>query len=201
MTTSNEVTRTVDLTPSHAFEAAICIEVLKNPDASPEGIKDATEGLMNLARACDKAAKDRELHHNEFNLAVRVTDKQVLHLLTDAIDTGHSSYWFTISGYNFPEGVTREDFREGGRLSAPASAGGNYFHPDELIPFVGEIVVTDSESGESLGVLNRETMAKGLRLMAENYPAHWANFWGGRGDAETGDVWLQLAVMGKLIYG
>ena len=56
MTTSNEVTRTVDLTPSHAFEAAICIEVLRNPNASPEGIKEATDGLMNLARACDKAA-------------------------------------------------------------------------------------------------------------------------------------------------
>jgi hypothetical protein len=37
--------------------------------------------------------------------------------------------------------------------------------------------------------------------MKKEYPYHYADLVEGNDDAETGDVWLQLAVFGELIYG
>ena len=42
---------------------------------------------------------------------------------------------------------------------------------------------------------------KGLKLMQEQYPRHYADLAEEEDDAITGDVWLQLAVFGELIYG
>ena len=42
---------------------------------------------------------------------------------------------------------------------------------------------------------------KGLKLMQEQYPRHYADLVEEEDDAITGDVWLQLAVFGELIYG
>ena len=40
----------------------------------------------------------------------------------------------------------------------------------------------------------------GLRLMRDRYPRHWADLVEGDDDLTTGDVWLQLATFGELIY-
>jgi hypothetical protein len=42
---------------------------------------------------------------------------------------------------------------------------------------------------------------KGLKLMQEQYPRHYADLAEEEDDLITGDVWLQLAVFGELIYG
>jgi hypothetical protein len=42
---------------------------------------------------------------------------------------------------------------------------------------------------------------KGLELMRDKYPRHYADLVEEEDDAITGDVWLQLAVFGELIYG
>ena len=42
---------------------------------------------------------------------------------------------------------------------------------------------------------------KGLELMRDQYPRHYADLVEENDDLITGDVWLQLAVFGELIYG
>lgn len=42
---------------------------------------------------------------------------------------------------------------------------------------------------------------KGLELMRDQYPRHYADLVEEQDDAITGDVWLQLATFGELIYG
>ena len=42
---------------------------------------------------------------------------------------------------------------------------------------------------------------KGLELMRDQYPSHYADLMEEDDDLTTGDVWLQLAVFGELIYG
>lgn len=49
--------------------------------------------------------------------------------------------------------------------------------------------------------LDLKAVRKGLRLMKEQYPCHWADLVEENDDLDTGDVWLQLAVFGELIYG
>lgn len=41
----------------------------------------------------------------------------------------------------------------------------------------------------------------GLKLMRDRYPRHYADLMTGDDDLITGDVWLQLATFGELIYG
>ena len=49
--------------------------------------------------------------------------------------------------------------------------------------------------------LTMENVQKGLELMRDEYPHHYADLMEEEDDAITGDVWLQLAVFGELIYG
>ena len=37
--------------------------------------------------------------------------------------------------------------------------------------------------------------------MKKEYPSHYADLVEENDDAETGDIWLQLAVFGEVIYG
>lgn len=41
----------------------------------------------------------------------------------------------------------------------------------------------------------------GLKLMRDRYPRHYADLMTENDDLITGDVWLQLATFGELIYG
>ena len=49
--------------------------------------------------------------------------------------------------------------------------------------------------------LTLKDVRKGLRLMKKLYPEHYADLVEENDDLITGDVWLQLAVFGELIYG
>ena len=49
--------------------------------------------------------------------------------------------------------------------------------------------------------LDLKAVRKGLRLMKKEYPNHWADLVEENDDLITGDVWLQLAVFGEVIYG
>ena len=49
--------------------------------------------------------------------------------------------------------------------------------------------------------ITMENVQKGLELMRDEYPHHYADLMMEEDDAITGDVWLQLAVFGELIYG
>ena len=51
------------------------------------------------------------------------------------------------------------------------------------------------------GVLNMETAHKALKLMAKDYPEDLADFINENEDAITGDIFLQLAILGDVIYG
>ena len=46
-----------------------------------------------------------------------------------------------------------------------------------------------------------DDVRKGLELMRDRYPLHYADLVEGSDDLDTGDVWLQLTVFGGLIYG
>jgi hypothetical protein len=46
-----------------------------------------------------------------------------------------------------------------------------------------------------------KNVKRGLELMRDQYPHHYADLVEEQDDLITGDVWLQLAVFGELIYG
>ena len=46
-----------------------------------------------------------------------------------------------------------------------------------------------------------DDVRKGLELMRDQYPQDYADLVTGQDDLNTGDIWLQLAVFGEVIYG
>jgi len=49
--------------------------------------------------------------------------------------------------------------------------------------------------------LDFAAIQRGFQVMAEKYPWHLAHFLEENEDAETGDVFLQCAVLGEIVYG
>jgi hypothetical protein len=50
-------------------------------------------------------------------------------------------------------------------------------------------------------VLSAIDISDGLKLMAQKYPKHWAQFLLGNEDSITGDIFIQLCLFGELVYG
>ena len=59
----------------------------------------------------------------------------------------------------------------------------------------------DSDTDEHLGDLTMDSIKKGIYLMHTKHPEHYADMLTENDDATTHDVFLQLAVMGEIIYG
>ena len=79
----------------------------------------------------------------------------------------------------------------------------NYYHPLELIPTVpgGMLVIADMESGGKTHRLNMAALERAWNLLQEKEPRRWGNIMSEDFDAEDGDVFLQLALFGSVIYG
>lgn len=124
----------------------------------------------------------------EVKATVRIPNQKIQDLITTAVE-GACHYW---AQFKFPDGWQ------------------NKYKSYAEIPFQGgEIEVYDIETGELLGVLNRATIQTGLQLLADRkdmtgkqVPArHFKALATDNEDAETADTWLQLAVMGEIVYG
>ncbi len=50
------------------------------------------------------------------------------------------------------------------------------------------------------GILDWDAVKRGVQVMAEKYPRHFANMVNDNGDAETGDTLVQCALFGELVF-
>lgn len=124
----------------------------------------------------------------EVKATVRIPNEKIENLIITAIEGG-SNYW---AQFKYPD-----NWRDKYKSYSQIPFGG------------GEIEVYDTETGELLGVLNRATIQTGLQLMADRkdvtgkqVPArHFKNLATDNEDAETADVFIQLCVMGEIVYG
>lgn len=124
----------------------------------------------------------------------------VLSLLCSALEGG-SNYWYMIEDYSFPEGVTVEDFREGGRFATPGE-----YHPSVYLIATHEgcgVIFSVKDHGEEGKRYTLDTAAirRGLQVMADKYPRHFHDFTEENDDAVTGDVFLQCCLFGDVVYG
>lgn len=127
------------------------------------------------------------------------TDLELAGLLCCAFEGG-TGYWCRINDFICPEGTKKSDFYEGGTLSAIE---GEYFHWCETVPLCdgGALILEDQENGKGDEYrLDRRMIQRGLEVMAEKYPQHFVDITSGA-DAITGDVFLQCALFGEIIYG
>ena len=125
-------------------------------------------------------------------IEVKTTKKISIQTIKDMIVTaieGGSNYW---AYFKFPNNWK------------------NIYGSYENIPFQsGNIEVIDIETDEVVGILNIATIHVGLNLMGLGKDVkgkavpecHFENLFSSNFDAETADVFLQLSVMGEIVYG
>lgn len=67
------------------------------------------------------------------------------------------------------------------------------------------IIISDEDSPNpnqsKKHLLTLQNILDGLQLMANKHTHHFANFLLGEYDAETGDVFIQLCALKKIVYG
>lgn len=116
---------------------------------------------------------------------IKATDQRIQDLLCCALEGG-SNYW--IAGYRkeYPIGKARGDY-EFPHLELPLAEGGS-------------LIISPGE-GEEPRTLDRVACFRGLQIMAEKYPKHFADFLAENEDADTGDIFLQCALFGEVIFG
>ena len=128
------------------------------------------------------------MNYIEVKTTVRISVQTIKDMIVTAIEGG-STYW---AYFRFPDNW--KDIY------------GSY----ENIPFQGgNIEVIDIETDEMLGILNIATIETGLNMMGQGRDIkgkvvperHFENLVCNNFDAETADVFLQLAVMGEIVYG
>ena len=94
-------------------------------------------------------------------------------------------------------------------LAVPDRAPGTIYYADPAFwDGGGQIIVRyddpdKDDEGESTGrkVFGLTQLAKGLQIMAEKYPRHFADFVAENDDADTGDCFLQCVILGEVVYG
>lgn len=128
-----------------------------------------------------------------FTVPSTIPLERVRDLITTAMEGG-IGYWCSAEPV-WPKGKTREDF--------PSCRTNDwYWHID--LPLLGEtgayVRLRDNES-EDTWVFDRAAVQRGLEVMQAKYPRHWADFIGENDDATTGDVFVQCAVLGEIVFG
>lgn len=125
-----------------------------------------------------------------------VTYEMVGNLLTNAFEGG--------SGYWAPEARVVADSVK--KLTFGTDQNGDNYHRRIVrYPLSGgkALVMEDCGEGEKpvWRTLDMAAIQRGLDLMARDYPKHFSNIIAENDDAETADVFLQLALLGEIKYG
>ena len=130
--------------------------------------------------------------------------------LAMAIKMAHTSDSIAVESHGF---IDKERVME--LLCAAFEGGSNYWYsgaeaikqPEKFVtgwhwtecypPYGGKIQITD-DSGQPR-VIGFNQVVNGLKKMADEYPAAWADVLQENIDAETGDVFLQCCVFGEVV--
>lgn len=141
--------------------------------------------------------------------SIKVTQEipwsEVASLLCTGLEGDMTSCWARIpeDGYIKPKKIAVTMDKLDGR---PENECKVFPHIDYPLNEGGAIILADFEDLDENDEpkryrLDREALIRGLNIMAEKYPRHFADFLQQNSDAITGDVYVQCCVFGDAIYG
>ena len=135
---------------------------------------------MNKQR---QVAKDKSL-----------SKEDIINLFVDALEGG-SNYWYEIK--HIPRDV-KYDIDHGNSTSESVI---NYILSDGKIYFYDIENESEDDDEGYLGYVDMNKLLDGISLLKKNYPDVYENIIMGSYDASDADVFLQLCVMGDVVYG
>ena len=137
---------------------------------------------------------DANAHSLQFVTTETVLTKHVRDLLITAFEGG-SNYWYRgLRCGELPAGTRKADL-ECWYAEVPLQEGGSVKFKDAYEP---DTDLIDDDGYYSLTLVG---VTRGLAIMRENHPRHWADFTQKNDDAITADVFLQCCIFGEIVYG
>jgi hypothetical protein len=122
------------------------------------------------------------------DLELKLDDETLADVLTSALEGG-IGYWGTIVQFIKPE-----------KLAFRSDAKVIYRHIDYPMNEGGGIVIAVEDDGKY--TLDLEALKRGVKIMHEKYTRHYADMVSEcNADATTGDVLVQCALFGEIVYG
>jgi hypothetical protein len=132
-----------------------------------------------------------------FDVTIAIPRERLYSLIVSANEQG-SGYWARAIREHVPDDADTSWMDDPGDLErwpehAAALCGGSVVYG-----------VVDDHNGKvtkERHTLNAKSIERGLKVMQEQYPRHFSNFISENDDAETGDVFLQCCLLGKVKFG
>lgn len=126
------------------------------------------------------------------DFTITITRDRLSDVLCSALEGG-SNYWYWLEGKVEP---TVWEFE-----SDPPRERSHYLNDYPLNPG-GALLIRDVEDEESHGTmcLDAQTIQWGLTILSQKYPQQIADILSEQDDANTGDILLQCALFGDIIY-
>lgn len=121
-------------------------------------------------------------------ITIEVSEEAIASALVSALEGG-TNYWLEILEYGKPKKLTYRCDKQ--KI---------FKHIDYPMNSTGSIVLRDTQTGKDYR-LTRQKLNKAVKLMAEQYSQAFSDMINESGDAITGDMLVQLAVFGDVIYG
>lgn len=123
----------------------------------------------------------------EFNV---LTKQRLIDVFVCALEGG-SNNWYFIK--NIPKEIS--EIKKSKNMAFSEAIG-------EYVLTGGQVEICDVEDeDEVLGYVNMDTILDAINLMKEKYPQNYTNIVNEEDDADDADIFFQLAVMGKVVFG
>ena len=130
-------------------------------------------------------------------VTVAVTRRNISYQLCAAVEGG-IGYWCPRQDFKYTRPDNPVAIMDAGESDGQIWPCYDYpLQPGGAVSFRAE----DGKGKKKTIVLNLDTITKGLQLMAQHSPRHFANLVNENGDATTGDVFVQYVAFGEIIYG
>lgn len=133
----------------------------------------------------------------------KITLKDMADLLTTALEGG-SGYWIDFVDIFYPKGHTSASYKEGGEFEDKHSYGIPVYNVWMYDGGYLKIHTEDEVDNKKVFVFDMKAIKKGFELMSKGKATpirHWNDFVNDNYDADTADVFLQLALFGEVIFG
>lgn len=167
-------------------------EFRKYFNMSQEGQNDYTIGCIKTANAIMPIVNELTNIVLKQSDLICLSNEVRLNLLVSALEGG-SNYWYLLGARSVNE---VEEYLNKDDAGLPFA-----FQMMRAIERGASIRVFDCETGEKLGYINLESIKNAEEIMLRDYPEQYAIAKQDEGDADTGDIWFQLSVMGEVVYG
>jgi len=194
-------------------------------DADPGHVLDlAQEAAARLSEECDGTMDEDTISEHvcvseyepaegetpprAFGVSLDVSNERIESMLCCAFEGG-SGYWCHIERYENPDRASvatkhlELPLTTRGAVICRSHIGGRFRQiREEVQARQGRVDAAGNitHDGPELR-LDRAAIDRGLQLMAKDWPNRWSNVMSENDDADDGDCFLQLCLLGEIVYG